>query len=96
MGIALLRNVQGCYYVPTEKGFEEAEVFKYCCENDTGWWAVWFWKGWVRDEFTPEEWAEWEAHCAKQRAAADERALAESAEVAAFFLGQGRPDPLGR
>jgi len=57
---------------------------------------VWFWKGWVRDEFTPEEWAEWEAHCAKQRAAADESALAEIAGVAAFFLGQGRPDPLGR
>ena len=75
------------------KGFEEADVFKCCLENGTGWWATWRWKGWGRDDVTPEE---WEAHCAKQRAAADERALADIAGVAAFFLGQGRPDPLGR
>ena len=96
MGIALLRNVQGCYYVPTEKGFEEAEVLKLCLENGTVWWATWRWKGWESDDFTAEEWEEWEAHCREQRAVAEESALAESAKVAAFFLGQERPDPLGR
>ena len=50
----------------------------------------------MRDNFTAEEWEEWEAHCREQRAAAEESALAESAKVAAFFLGQERPDPLGR
>ena len=94
--IAFVRSVQGCYYVPTEKGFEEADVFKFCFQNGKGWWATWRWNGWVRDNFTAEEWEEWEAHCREQRAAADESALAESAKVAAFFLGQERPDPLGR
>ena len=94
MFLVLTRHVMdGCYYVPTEKGFEEAEVFKFCLDNGEVWWATWRWKGWERDHFTAEE---WEAHCAEQPAAADERALAEIAEVAASCLGQERPDPLGR
>ena len=71
-------------------------LVKFCFEDGQIWWATWRWNGWVRDNFTAEEWEEWEAHCQEQRAAAEESALAESAKVAAFFLGQERPDPLGR
>ena len=50
----------------------------------------------MQDHDTLREWEEWEAHCREQREAADKRALAESEEAAAFFLGKERPDPLGR
>ena len=39
------------------------------------WWATWRWSGWVRTQYTTEEWQEWEA----ERALAQEHAQAEVA-----------------
>ena len=35
------------------------------------WWATWRWSGWVRTQYTTEEWQEWEA----ERALAHARRL---------------------
>ena len=81
---------QDVYYIPTDKGWEDADIFNMghlVKEKREVWWATWRWNGWVQDHDTLREWEEWEAHCREQREAADKRALAESAAEAVASPG---------
>ena len=42
------RSLGNVYDRPTEKGWEDAELFKVGhTANGTVWWATWRWNGWV-------------------------------------------------